>query len=138
MYIYIHNAVLMVVICVTKYIRIYIFISCCSARYTKDDDDSANDELKGDDGLENKDEGDTVDAGDDVKSKEIVSKDAASDLNKTDDDDVVKEKGAEVHKRGSKNQHFWETWRRYSEFELLRNFLQTVYPHVSLCTRLLY
>lgn len=108
-------------------------MSFYSARYIKDDDEPANDELKDDDSLGNKDdEEDTVDAGDDVKSKEIVSKDTASDLNKADDDDAVKEKGAEVHKRGSKNQHFWEIWRRYSEFELLRNFLQTVYPHVSL------
>ena len=114
-----------------------IRISFYSARYLKDDNESANDELKGDDSLEkNDEEEDTVYAGDDVKSKEIVSKDTASDLNKADDDDddVVKEKGVEVYKRGSKNLHFWEIWRRYSEFELLKNFLQTVYPHVSLCT----
>ena len=111
-------------------------ISFYSARYIKNGVESANDELKGDESLEKKDEEEnTVDAGDDVKSKEIVGEDTASDFNKADDDDgVVKEKGAEVHKRGSKNQHFWEIWRRYSEFELLKNFLQTVYPHVSLCT----
>ena len=84
----------------------------------------------------------TIDPVDDVKSKEVVSETAASDLSKAidDDDEAVKEKakGAEVQRRGSKNQHFWEIWRRYSEFELLRNFLQTVYPHVSLCLTVLY
>ncbi|XP_065883701.1 sorting nexin-4-like isoform X2 [Dysidea avara] len=32
-------------------------------------------------------------------------------------------------KKNGGNQHRWEMWRRYSEFELLRNFLQAVYPH---------
>ena len=32
-----------------------------------------------------------------------------------------------------KSEHRWEIWRRYSEFEVLRNFLQAVYPHVSAC-----
>ena len=79
-----------------------------------------------------------------VKSKyEVAGEHTAS---KTDDGDTVKPdkaneadmikekiKGAAVYKKGSTNQYFWEVWRRYSEFDLLRNFLQTVYPYVSLC-----
>ena len=115
------------------------YISSYSARYIKEEDESTSDVLKSDDVSEKKNEEDNIDPVDDMKSKEITGEKAASGLSKADDDvdddEVVKEKakGTEVHRRGSKNRHFWEIWRRYSEFELLRNFLQTVYPHVSLC-----
>ena len=71
-----------------------------------------------------------------VASEHTASKPDDGDVVKPDDDDddIIKEKikGAVVYKKGTTNQYFWETWRRYSEFDLLRNFLQTVYPHVSL------
>lgn len=97
-------------------------------RYIKEDDKSTSDGLKDDCNVENKSGGDNADTADEdviVKSKhDAVSKD-------NDDNSDIKEK-SEVHKKGSKmSQHFWEVWRRYSEFELLRNFLQAVYPHVS-------
>ena len=105
--------------------------------------------MKSDYVSEKKNEEETIDPVDDVKSEEVVSETVASDPSKAadddddvdnDDDEAVKEKAKEpeVQRRGSKNQHFWEIWRRYSEFELLRNFLQTVYPHVSLCLTVLY
>lgn len=112
---------------------------CYSGKYIKDGDIKSTD-----DGEENKDGEDTAGAEDDdnvvVKSKyEVTSERTASkpddgDMVKPDNDDVIKEKikGAVVYKKGTTNQYFWETWRRYSEFDLLRNFLQTVYPHVSL------
>ena len=120
----------------------YCIHYCYSGKYIKDGDNKSTD------GEENKNGEDTADAGDDddvvVKSKyEVASEHTAS---KTDDGDTVKPdkaneadvikekiKGAVVYKKGSTNQYFWEVWRRYSEFDLLRNFLQTVYPHVSLC-----
>lgn len=98
-----------------------------SVKYVRDDRVTANDRLKDDDdGTVNKDgEGDNG-----YKSKDdIVNDDSVNKDSKEDDD---KDKGAEVHKKGSMSQHRWEVWRRYSEFELLKNFLQTVYPHVSL------
>lgn len=122
---------------------------CCSGRYIKENDDNStsdgvkDDGVEDDGGLENKDGEDTIYADDDVvvKSKHKIITDCtdsskpAGNMVKPDDDDddLIKQKikGEELYRKRSKNQHFWEIWRRYSEFELLRNFLQTVYPHVS-------
>ena len=44
----------------------------------------------------------------------------------------ISEDGEEISGSGRPR---YESWRRYSEFENLHNFLQAVYPHVSECYR---
>lgn len=39
--------------------------------------------------------------------------------------------GGDEAESSSSSRTRYETWRRYSEFEMLRNFMQFVYPHVS-------
>lgn len=107
---------------------------------------SQDGELQGDGGSDNK-HGDIVDA-EDVKLDDVLHDNTVansdSGLTRKDDkieshgsDDVVKEKSdvpeavAEDGQEASTTQHRWEVWRRYSEFEVLKNFLQIVYPHVS-------
>jgi len=107
-----------------------------SAKYIRDDGVTSNDELKDNDGrTENKDGDTTVNGEDDdgCKSKgDIVNDNTTNkDLAEENDDDKD-DQGVEVHKKGPISQHRWEVWRRYSEFELLKNFFQTVYPYVSL------